>query len=78
MDFEHHLVYAVGKTTYDFGRMALTRPRAGVAVVALVVIGLLVLLPDCAHACSCGGGVPFRVLDRGADAVFSGEVLDVE
>jgi hypothetical protein len=49
-------------------------------VVALVVIGLLVLLPDCVRACSCGGGVPFRVLARGVDAsaVFSGEVLDVE
>jgi uncharacterized protein (TIGR03382 family) len=40
----------------------------------------VVLLPDCAHACSCGGGVPFLVLARGADAsaVFSGEGLDVE
>jgi hypothetical protein len=48
-------------------------------VVVLVVLGLLVLLPDCAHACSCGGGVPFPVLARGAvaSAVFSGEVLDV-
>jgi hypothetical protein len=80
VDFGHHLFYAVGKITYEISRMALTRPRAGVAVVAFVDIGLLVLLSDCAHACSCGGGVPFRVLARGADAsaVLSGEVLDVE
>jgi len=65
---------------YDAGTMALTRPLASVAAVALVVLSLLVLLPDCAHACSCSGGVPFRVLAKGADAsaVFSGEVLDVE
>jgi hypothetical protein len=60
--------------------MALTRPLAGVAAVALVALALSALLPDCAHACSCAGGAPFRVLAKGADAsaVFSGEVLDVE
>ncbi len=60
--------------------MALTRPLAGVATVALVAFALLALLPDCAHACSCGGGAPFRVVAKGADAsaVFSGEVMDVE
>jgi hypothetical protein len=58
--------------------MALTRPLAGVAAVALA---LLVLLPDCAHACSCSsGGALYRVLAKGTDAsaVFSGEVLDVQ
>jgi hypothetical protein len=60
--------------------MALTRPLAGVAAVALIALGLVVLLPDCASACSCGGGAPFRVLAKGADAsaVFSGEVMNVE
>src|ERR687894_156584 len=60
--------------------MALTRPLAGVAAVALIALGLVVLLPDCASACSCGGGAPFRVLAKGADAsaVFSGEVMNIE
>jgi hypothetical protein len=60
--------------------MALSRPLAGVAAVTLVALDLLALLPDCAHACSCGGGVPLRVIARGTDsaAVFYGEVLDVE
>ena len=61
--------------------MALSRPLASVAAVALVALGLLALLPDCAHACSCGGGGgSFRELAKGSDstAVFSGEVLDVE
>lgn len=61
--------------------MALSRALAGVASVALVALGLLVLIPDCAHACSCGGGgASFRVLARGTDssAVFSGEVVNFE
>ena len=60
--------------------MALTRPLAGAAAVALIALCLVVLLPDCASACSCGGGAPFRVLAKGADAsaVFSGEVMNIE
>jgi hypothetical protein len=60
--------------------MALTRPLAGVAAVALIALGLVVLLPDCASACSCGGDAPFQVLAKGADAsaVFSGEVMNIE
>jgi hypothetical protein len=58
----------------------LPRPLAGAATAALIALGLLALLPDCAHACTCGGGVPFREVAKGANssAVFSGEVLDVE
>jgi hypothetical protein len=46
--------------------------------VALLVLGLVALLPDCASACSCP--VPPRAereLDR-SSAVFSGEVIDIE
>lgn len=57
-----------------------TRLLTGLALMALLVVGLVALLPDCAHACSCGGGAPFRVLAKGADAsaVFSGEAMNVE
>jgi hypothetical protein len=60
--------------------MTFPRPFAGVAAVAFIALGLVVLLPDCASACSCGGGAPFRVLAKGADAsaVFSGEVMNIE
>ncbi len=52
----------------------------GLVSVTLLVVGLVALLPDCASACSCGGGAPFRVLAKGADAgaVFSGQVMSVE
>jgi hypothetical protein len=53
----------------------------GLASVALLALGLVVLLPDCASACSCGGsGVPFQEVAKGdsSSAVFSGEVIDVE
>ena len=57
-----------------------TRLLTGLASMAFLVVGLVALLPDCASACSCGGGAPFRVLAKGADAsaVFSGEVMNVE
>lgn len=58
-----------------------SRPLAALASLVLGVVGFVFLLPpDCASACSCGGGAPFRVLAKGADAtaVFSGEVLDIE
>jgi hypothetical protein len=57
------------------------RLLTGLVSVTLIVLGLVALLPDCASACSCSsGGVPFRVIAKGADAgaVFSGEVMDVE
>jgi hypothetical protein len=45
---------------------------------ALVVLGLVALLPDCASACSCvPPPPPERELDR-SSAVFSGEVIDIE
>jgi hypothetical protein len=57
-----------------------TRVLAGFASVALLVFSLVALLPDCAHACTCGGGGSFREAAMGANssAVFSGEVIDVE
>jgi hypothetical protein len=55
--------------------MALTRPLANVAAVALIAIGLVVLLPDCATACSCAyAGAPGELTY--SSAVFSGEVVD--
>jgi hypothetical protein len=58
----------------------LTRPLASVATMVLLALALLALLPDCAHACSCGGGGSFREAAMGANssAVFSGEVMEVE
>jgi hypothetical protein len=53
------------------------------AALALMGIGLLLLLPDCASACSCAyfGGSPQqragRMLDKSA-AVFTGKVVDIE
>ena len=62
--------------------IAPSRALASLAAVVLVALAApLALPPDCAHACSCGGGgAPFQVLAKGTDsaAVFSGEVLDVE
>jgi hypothetical protein len=57
--------------------MALTRPLANVAAVALIAIGLVVLLPDCASACSCAyAGAPGELTY--SSAVFSGEVVDFD
>lgn len=57
--------------------MALTRPLASIAAVALIVIGLVVLLPDCASACSCAyAGAPGELTY--SSAVFSGEVVDFD
>ena len=51
--------------------MALTRPLANVAAVALIAIGLVVLLPDCASACTCAyAGAPGELTY--SSAVFSG------
>ena len=63
--------------------MVFTRPLARVTAVALIVLGLLVLLPDCASACSCigFGGSQQEITEQALSdsaAVFSGEVADVE
>jgi hypothetical protein len=61
----------------------MSRPLAALASVVLIGLGLLVLLPDCASACSCallGGSDKERVEGALSDssAVFSGEVVDFE
>jgi hypothetical protein len=58
----------------------LTRPLARAATVVLLALGLLALLPDCAHACTCATGGSFREAAMGANssAVFAGEVIDLE
>jgi hypothetical protein len=54
----------------------------GLISMALLVVGLVALLPDCASACSCAitGGQKEMAKEALSDsaAVFSGEVLDVE
>jgi hypothetical protein len=45
---------------------------------ALVVLGLVALLPDCAYACSCMVPRPVERELADSSAVFSGEVIDVE
>jgi hypothetical protein len=62
--------------------MALSRPLASVAAVALVAFALLALLPDCASACSCAGylAAPQERAQRAlkeSTAVFSGEAVDI-
>ncbi len=59
------------------------RPLAVLASVALMGMSLLLLLPDCASACSCAyfGGSPQQRADRMLDkseAVFAGKVVDIE
>ncbi len=54
------------------------RPLAAMASLALVGLGLLVMVPDCASACSCAMPPgPERALTSSA-AVFSGEVSAIE
>ena len=54
-----------------------SRTLAAMASLALVSLGLLVLLPDCASACSCAMSPgPERALSS-SEAVFSGEVTDI-
>jgi hypothetical protein len=62
--------------------MALSRPLASVAAVALVAFALLALLPDCASACSCAGylAAPQERAQRAlkeSTAVFSGQVVNI-
>src|SRR5215218_7899773 len=61
----------------------MSRPLAALASVILTVVGLVVLLPDCASACSCGGfeGSQREIVERALShpgAVFSGEVVEVD
>ena len=55
----------------------MSRPLAALASLALTGLGLLVLLPDCAYACSCGPVSTQRLLSS-SEAVFSGEVVDLK
>ena len=59
-----------------------SRLIGALASLVLTILGLVVLLPDCASACSCGGGVSDKQMVEWAlsnpGAVFSGEVVDVE
>ena len=50
----------------------------GLAAVAVLVVGLVTLLPDCASACSCAGFPGSQRALEQSNAVFSGEVMDVE
>ena len=58
------------------------RPLAALASSLLTVLGAVLLIPDCASACSCAiesnpkERVEFAVSD--SEAVFSGEVVDFE
>jgi len=54
-----------------------SRPLAALASVALMGMSLLLLLPDCASACSCMG-VPIQRYISSSDAVFSGKVVEIE
>jgi hypothetical protein len=59
-----------------------TRLLTGLASVALLVLGLAALLPDCASACSCGGmpGSEREQAERElaySSAVFAGKVVSI-
>jgi hypothetical protein len=55
-----------------------TRLLTGLASMALLVVGLVALLPDCASACTCAGFPGSQHALEQSNAVFSGEVMDVE
>ena len=61
----------------------MSRPLAALASVALMGMSFLLLLPDCASACTCApfGGSPQqraeRMLDK-SSAVFAGKVVDID
>ena len=60
-----------------------SRPLAALASVVLTGLGLLVLLPDYASACSRAGGVTAKqeveyAMSNPDSVVFSGEVVDAE
>jgi len=60
-----------------------SRPLAALASLVLTVLGFVVLLPECASACSCSM-LPGSQKERAeralsdSEAVFSGEVVDFE
>jgi hypothetical protein len=59
------------------------RPLAALASVVLTVSGLVIVLPDCASACTCAleGGSREEIVEGAlsdSEAVFSGEVVAVE
>ena len=62
--------------------MVSTRPIIHLATLALLALSLVALLPDCASACMCAveGGPKARAEKAiaGSDAVFSGEVVELE
>jgi hypothetical protein len=62
--------------------MLFTRPLASFTGLTLVVLGILVLLPDCASACSCASFGSQQEQAKQAlsdsEAVFYGEVVGVE
>ena len=62
--------------------MLFTRPLASFTGLTLLALGILVLLPDCASACSCAslGSQQEQAKQALSDsaAVFSGEVVDLE
>jgi hypothetical protein len=59
-----------------------SRLIGALASLVLTVLGLVVLLPDCASACSCGGGGSQKEIVEWAlshpGAVVSGEVIEVD
>jgi hypothetical protein len=60
-----------------------SRPLAALASLVLMGLSLLVLLPDCASACSCAlfGGSSKQRAERMLDksgAVFAGKVVDLK
>jgi hypothetical protein len=55
-----------------------TRLLTGLASVALLVLGLVALLPDCASACSCMPPPPAERALAKSSAVFAGEVVDLK
>ena len=61
----------------------MSRTLVALASLVLAVLGVVVLLPDCAYACSCAmpPGDQKERAERalsGSEAVFSGEVVDFE
>ncbi len=60
----------------------MSRPLAALATLVLAVLGIVLLAPDCASACSCAGGGSKKEMVEWAlshpGAVVSGEVIDVE
>jgi hypothetical protein len=54
------------------------RSFAALASVVLTGLGLLVLLPDCASACSCAPSPGAERALSSSEAVFSGKVVEID